>query len=129
MTLINQGKICAYCGKPTEYIDSGEVYRKSYGMIYICRPCEAWVGVHKGTDKALGRVANDELRFAKKEAHYWFDPIWMERVNQGISKQEARNEAYEWLSCAMKLPRDICHIGMFDVSQCELVVELCQKRK
>ena len=31
-------------------------------MIYICKPCDAYVGVHKGTDKALGRLANKELR-------------------------------------------------------------------
>ena len=29
----------------------------------------AYVGVHKGTDKPLGRLANAELRYWKKRAH------------------------------------------------------------
>jgi len=70
------GKKCPYCKKSTEYVDSDVVYRKSYGMIYLCRACNAYVGVHKGTDKAKGRLANKELRFHKKEAHRYFDNLW-----------------------------------------------------
>ena len=69
MDEIIAGKICPYCGKPTEYVDSSIIYGRSYGMIYLCRDCRAYVGVHKGTDQALGRLANAELREAKKEAH------------------------------------------------------------
>ena len=71
-TLLYAGLICPYCGNNSEYIDSSFIYGKSYGMIYLCRPCEAYVGVHKGTDKALGRLANKELRESKKEAHFYF---------------------------------------------------------
>lgn len=75
MNEILTGKICPYCGKPTEYVDSSVIYGYSYGMIYLCRDCRAYVGVHKGTDLALGRLANAELREAKKEAHFYFDQI------------------------------------------------------
>lgn len=75
MDEILTGKICPYCGKPTEYVDSSVIYGRSYGMIYLCRDCKAYVGVHKGTDQALGRLANAELREAKKEAHFYFDQI------------------------------------------------------
>lgn len=75
MDEIFTGKICPYCGKPTEYVDSSVIYGRSYGMIYLCRDCRAYVGVHKGTDQALGRLANAELRKAKKEAHFYFDQI------------------------------------------------------
>lgn len=62
-TLILTGKICPYCGQPTEYVDSAALYHGiSYGMIYLCRKCDAYVGVHRGTDKALGRLANRSLR-------------------------------------------------------------------
>ena len=47
------GKICPYCGKPTEFVDSSVIYGRSYGMIYLCRDCRAYVGVHKGTDLSL----------------------------------------------------------------------------
>lgn len=69
------GKICPYCGRSTEYVDSSVIYGRSYGMIYLCRDCRAYVGVHKGTDQALGRLANAELREAKKEAHFYFDQV------------------------------------------------------
>ena len=39
---IHKGLVCPYCGQPTEYVDSSEVYSKNYGKIYLCRPCEAW---------------------------------------------------------------------------------------
>lgn len=45
---------CDYCGRETEYVDSKVIYGKSYGKIYLCRNCMAYVGVHKGTDKPLG---------------------------------------------------------------------------
>ena len=57
---------CDYCGRETEYVDSKVIYGKSYGKIYLCRNCMAYVGVHKGTDKPLGRLANAELRNWKK---------------------------------------------------------------
>lgn len=75
MNEILTGKVCPYCGKPTEYVDSSIIYGRSYGMIYLCRECRAYVGVHKGTDQALGRLANAELREAKKETHFYFDQI------------------------------------------------------
>lgn len=87
--------------------------------------CDAYVGVHKGTSNALGRLANKELRYWKKEAHSKFDPIWMLDVENGCSKYNARNKAYKWLSDKMELPIDLTHIGMMDVEQCKQVVELC----
>ena len=57
---------CDYCGRETEYVDSKVIYGKSYGKIYLCRNCMAYVGVHKGTDKPLGRLANAELRKRKE---------------------------------------------------------------
>lgn len=47
MNEIITGKVCPYCGKPTEYVDSSVIYGRSYGMIYLCRDCRAYVGVHK----------------------------------------------------------------------------------
>jgi hypothetical protein len=117
---IFKGKICPYCKKPTEYIDSTYLYGKSYGMIYICKKCDAYVGVHKGTNKALGRLANAELRYWKKEAHRYFDPIWK-------SSLKSRRSAYKWLSQKLKLPGTYTHIGMFGVETCKKVVELCKK--
>ena len=113
---------CDYCGHRAEYVDSKIIYGKSYGMIYLCRNCMAYVGVHKGTSKPLGRLANAELRHWKKLAHAFFDPLWKFGRFKG-----RRNDAYGWLFKKMGLPIEKTHIGMFDVQQCRQVVEICRK--
>lgn len=120
------GNTCPYCSRRTKYVDSAVVYGKSYGKIYYCAPCQAWVGVHKGTSKALGRLANAELREWKKEAHKYFDPLWQKKIQQGSKKHDARRLAYKWLSEQMSIPIRETHIGMFDVDQCKQVVEICK---
>lgn len=131
---IKTGKICPYCSNKTEYVDSSEVYgNKSYGMIYLCRPCTAYVGVHKGTDNALGRLANADLRKAKMEAHHWFDQIAKAEgvINEVwpvfIKNISNRNKAYLWLSKHLNISTDDCHIGMFDIEMCNQVIEISKK--
>lgn len=115
---------CDYCSRLTEYVDSKVIYGKSYGNIYLCRNCMAYVGVHKGTDKPLGRLANAELRYWKKAAHAVFDPLWQ----YGCFRHQ-RNAAYAWLAEQMRLPREKTHIGMFDVDQCKQVIAICQNER
>jgi hypothetical protein len=128
---INDGLICPYCYSGTEYVDSSIVYGKSYGMIFICKPCEAWVGVHKGTNQSLGRLANSELREAKKQAHQYFDQIARTNLINKIWKKfipnvSNRKKAYMWLSTQTGIREKWCHIGMMDVEQCQKVIEVCQ---
>lgn len=118
------GKVCPYCGKATEFVDSKEVYAKSYGNIYLCRDCNAWVGVHKGTDRALGRVANQELRNLKTEAHNLFDRQWKQLTVFGFSLGKARRLCYSWLATQFNFPVEWTHIGMFDEEQCRKVIQL-----
>lgn len=126
--LINEGAICPYCLKVTKCVDSSEIYgkRAQYGWMYYCKPCGAYVGCHKGSKKALGRLADHPLREAKKEAHHYFDGLWKHKMNKGFTKNEARTQAYDWLSCQMELKKEETHIGMFDVDQCKRVVEICR---
>ena len=128
---ILSGKVCPYCGKETVYVDSSRVYGRSYGMIYMCKPCDAYVGVHKGADTSLGRLANKELREAKKQAHHYFDQIartglinkiWT-RYIPGMSN---RSKAYKWLAIQLCIKEKYCHIGMMDLDQCRRVVEICK---
>lgn len=68
---------CDYCGKRARFVNSEVVYGgRDYGMIYYCPDCQAWVGVHEGTDIPKGRLANKELRNFKRGAHRAFDPLW-----------------------------------------------------
>ena len=117
------GKICPYCGRPTELIDSAEVYHGySFGPIYICRQCDAYVGCHKGTTRAMGRLANADLRKWKHQAHEAFDKLW-----KGEGKIMNRHQAYKFLSEKLGLPPKYTHIGMFKPETCKKVIEICEK--
>lgn len=128
---------CPYCNRPAVYVDSAVVYRGvSFGMIYLCSPCLAWVGVHKGTDEPLGRLANAELRLWKKQAHAAFDPLWqrklaLRRKQRGEEYKAvwARNSGYKWLAAQLGLTREECHIGLFDIDMCKRVVDVCTNWK
>jgi hypothetical protein len=112
-------KKCPYCGKDVLLRDSAMVYGRSYGMIYVCSgwpKCDSYVGCQKGTEKALGRLANPELRFWKKKAHDIFDKLWKHG-------EMSRTDAYIWLSRELAIHPDKCHIGMFDIDQCKSVCD------
>ena len=109
---------CPYCGEPAQYRDSEIIYGRSYGMIYICLACDAYVGVHKGTNQPLGTLANGRLRELRKQAHKEFDKLWR-------TGTFTRSQAYEWLAQTLKLPPNEAHIGRFDEEQClELINKL-----
>ena len=115
---------CPYCGKKAEYVDTIEIYGKSYGMAYLCRPCDAFVGVHDGTDTPLGRLANRELRRWRNRAHAAFDPLW-----QLGPYRRRRNDAYAWLAGKMGLTKEETHIAMFNVEQCKQVIQIMDNER
>lgn len=116
---IINAKICPYCKTFVKTISETDVYGKEYKgrKVIACKNypyCDSYVGTHDdGT--ALGRLANKELRNAKKQAHYWFDKIWKD-------KHLKRSEAYKWLSEKLNLPSKYTHIGMFSVKTCNDVI-------
>lgn len=117
---ILQGKICPYCWQESKLINSEEFYGVYYGMMYICKPCDAYVGCHKYTEVALGRLANKNLREFKKKAHECFDQIWQQKIMK-------RKEAYMWLSEQTGVPAEYMHIGMLGEQMCKIVITLCKK--
>lgn len=129
---INSGLSCPYCYSATELIDSAELYRDgtSYGWAYICRPCKAWVGCHKGTENALGRLADAELRAKKQATHKVFDRLHTTNLIDRLhpqhkkSKGTRRSRAYLWLSLRMGVDYRDCHIGMFTPEQCEQAISI-----
>lgn len=125
--------VCPYCHQNTEYVSSEVVYGgRDFGMIYLCKMCEAWVGVHKGSREPLGRLANKELREWKIKAHDAFDPLWQAKLTKRrkerghYKKAWARNSGYRWLAEQLGITREECHIGMFDIETCKKVVEICK---
>jgi hypothetical protein len=115
--------ICDYCGKEAKLVPGSDIYFNrpdlAQNMYWECLPCEAHVGCHKNspTHKPLGGLANKELRKKRGEAHAAFDPIWKHH-------HMSRNHAYMWLSSKLGIPMKLCHIGMFNSGQCDLVIAL-----
>lgn len=116
---------CNYCNIATRLAKGNEIYhhRPDLSLLnfYLCDSCGAYVGCHKNGDgkRPLGRVANAELRKAKSKAHAAFDPLWK-------SGKMTRGAAYSALAKSMGIYKEQCHIGMFDVEQCEHVVAWCE---
>lgn len=110
--------ICPYCAGKVIFTDSAVLYHgKSYGDIYLCTNCNASVGVHKGTRKPLGTLANSVLKLKRRETHAVFDGWWQ-------SMRMNRTAAYQWLAEQMGLPVYRTHIGQFDMEQCERVIQI-----
>lgn len=118
--------ICDYCNIATRLAKGSEIYPHRPDLsslnFYLCDSCGAYVGCHKNGDgkRPLGRVANKKLRKAKSKAHAAFDPIWK-------SGKMTRGAAYSALAKSMGIYKEQCHIGMFNVEQCEYVVEWCKE--
>jgi hypothetical protein len=123
-------KRCRYCAEPAQLLIFGQPgypYRASYGPTWVCVPCEAWVGCHPGTEKALGGLANAELRGWKIKAHAAFDPLWQGKMRRDqCSKGKARRTGYAWLAKQIGLPVEKTHIGYMSVEECKRVVDVCE---
>lgn len=111
---------CPYCTKRAEYVDSAEVYPRSYGMMYLCRDCNAYVSVHAGTDKPKGTLAKAPLRELRKKVHGAFDPLWQ----QGGMNRKA---AYGWLAKCLNIKTSQCHIALFDEARCKEALRFLDK--
>lgn len=123
--------VCPYCDRSAVLVDDAEVYQMSYGgKVWLCRPCNAWVGCHRNSPRhaALGRLADKDLRQLKIQAHALFDPIWEAAMrHRKWGKTRARRAAYEWLAGEMGIYITDCHIGMFDEQQCRRAIDVCGK--
>jgi hypothetical protein len=117
---------CPYCGSPTRRRDSAVVYGDNAwgGEVIVCTRfpvCDAFVGCHDDGEP-LGTLADKRLRAARMAAHAAFDPIWK-------GHEMPRAKAYAWLAKALGTRPADTHIGLFDIAQCEAVVQACTVRQ
>ena len=117
--------ICPYCQNDAKFVTGRKIYPHRPDLFnkrfYLCEPCGAYVGTHRGTKAPLGRLADQELRQWKMKAHAAFDPLW--QVSSSL-RSRRRSSCYKRLAKAMNINAQECHIGLFDVDQCKQVVEL-----
>lgn len=107
------------CGSMAVLVNGSEIYPHRPDLyklnFYKCN-CGSYVGCHRGTTKPLGNPANSETRAARSVAHKAFDPLWRDFGFE-------RKDLYSSLASYMGLDKSECHIGMFDIEQCNAVVE------
>lgn len=129
---MNDAPLCPYCGAVSKLFESSARFYngRDFGPVWACEPCKAWVGCHAGTTKPLGRLANYELRRWKRAVHWYFDPIWKRRferkhaLDPKYTKAHARGGRYKALAIAMGIPREECHVGMFDIERCRQAIAI-----
>lgn len=128
------GKICPYCACETELVLGEAIYPQKltetprpkyldYKFYRCTNNPDHYVGTYKDNQTALGRLADEDLRKAKRNGHAHFDPLWKEGLF------ENRQSAYDWLAKKMKLPVKYTHFGMFTITQCEEAIELAKRHK
>lgn len=122
---------CPYCGGASSFMPTSKmVYSgRDYGPIYLCEQDRAYVGVHRATNKPLGRLAGPELRPLKIIAHNLFDPLWRDLraaypdgAVGGRVRSLARKRAYAWLAAKMNIPPEECHVAAFDEERCRSAI-------
>lgn len=122
---IYEARVCPYCLSETKKVPMEFIYGQIYssGNDIICcnnfPHCNSYVGTHSD-GRPLGRLANKELRDAKRLAHDAFDKLWKEGFM-------TRKTAYKKLSEYLDLEPEYTHIGMFKVSTCHRVAEWSKK--
>ena len=120
--------LCDYCGEKAGLINSSKIYGTDYGMIWICKPCDAYAGVNKSRRdyKPLGRLANKELRSAKKIAYDSFIRLCdIKMVKDGCSKKEAKQAGYKWLASVLDIESNNCQFPKFNIDICKRVEFIC----
>jgi len=121
--------MCPYCLNEAKLVTGKEIYGFGHGekMFYQCRPCMAWVGCHRISNKPLGTLANSELRVWRQKAHKAFDKQW-DYPGAKTSRSRRRGKAYHWLRHKMNLEKKNCHIAMFDIRQCQQAILICEQK-
>ncbi len=125
---IVRGLKCPYCHCKTELVEEEEIYGAViYGRKY--RQCleesSHYVGCYRSPNHlSLGRLADDELRQCRMNAHEVLDALW----NGRHPVFDSRQKTYDELSFLFGVPKEFFHIGMMDAAWCKYVTKTIQQR-
>lgn len=116
-------KVCPHCYGRVYLCTNDVIYGRRYGYpwIYYCPTCGAYVGCHKGTYRALGRLATAEERRQRKELHALFDSLWKGKKHSHYK----RSVAYRELSVRLYGADGDAHFGWmqnYELSKARQVV-------
>lgn len=114
--------VCNICGGKVVWISNDIIYGKLYGSgyMYFCTKCHAYVGTHNNRPrKAMGILANKEMRKWKVRCHKLFDSMWYN------SKQ--RDYLYNKLADELNISVYDCHFGYFDIPMLQKSYDILKK--
>ncbi len=117
---------CPYCHKtavlrPASFVYGAQAPKDE--KLYVCPnypECDTYVGVHAGTTKPKGTLANGRLRNSRIRAHRVFDQIW----KSGIMN---RDQAYQWMRFRFGLNAAQAHIGQFSDYYCNELITMSEE--
>ena len=116
---------CPYCGrtavlKPASFVYGDKALEEH---VYVCPgypACNSYVGVHRGTLKPKGTLANGDLRNLRIHTHKLFSQFW----ENGIM---TKKQAYRWIQYKFALTENQAHIGNFSEYMCGQLMDECRK--
>jgi hypothetical protein len=116
---------CPYCGRYAELKPAASVYGDNAveEYVYACAgypACDAYVGVHRGTRKPKGTLANGDLRNLRIRAHKLFSRVWKNNIM-------TKKEAYRWLKYRFSMTEEQAHIGNFSEYMCGRFMDECRQ--
>lgn len=116
--------ICPFCNNQAKWVENKEVYGKNYGksfMMWLCKPCDAYVGCHNNTKQPLGTLANKETRKWRMKVHELLDPIWK-------NGKQSRGSVYRYITKELGLTKQY-HTGEASIEDCKKVIKLLTNKK
>jgi len=115
---------CHRCDGAVRLVSNDEIYGRQCGdwpYAYLCTECQAYVGLHRGTDLPLGIMADRATINARRAAKIQFMRLTHEHFGGN------RTAAYQWLSQALEIAPANCHFGMFTRQQAEAAGRACRR--
>ncbi len=120
--------VCDDCGNTARLVlagDSAYPYLEDHGPVWICASCQAWIGVRPRSRQhtPLGRLANADLRDAKKRLHDVLEPLVVAKMRRdGVKPFEARGKAIKWLASELNFTLSTPSIHALTLDQCEQAI-------
>lgn len=108
---------CRYCHGNVVLTANDVIYGNTYGdwpYVYLCKQCDAYVGLHPATDIPLGTLANKALRRKRLQTKGAFYAYLQ-------NAKLTRDAGYKWLSARTGIPPAECHFGHFDIEECDAI--------
>lgn len=117
--------LCDYCGAKAVLARAGDEsypFRDDHGPVWICTPCQAWIGIHARSTRhvPLGRLADAALRDAKSRLHDALEPLVAGKVRRdGVNAFEARAKAIRWVATELGFDPLPNSLHTLTLDQCE----------